>query len=539
VKLLRTAAIAVAGLTLLGACTANPDPNTNTGPSATVLRVLAGSELADLKPILEQVQKQTGVTVKLDFAGTLDGADQVAKGAADGKYDAIWFSSNRYLSLNPQAAKKIGQSEKIMASPVVLGLRHSVAAKLGWSGKPVSWSDIAAASAAKKFTYGMTDPSASNSGFSALVGVASALANTGGALNESQIQAVTPKLKDFFASQTLSAGSSGWLSDAFVQRSSGKGTPVDGLINYESLLLSIDASSKLTSDPLDIIYPSDGVVTADYPLTLLNSATPPSRTAFSKVVTALKEKTTQQQIVTQTHRRPVTGGVTPPQNSGPATLNELPFPAQQSAVNALLSAYFDKIRRPSRTLYVLDTSGSMEGQRLDSLKQALTSLAGADSSLSGRFSRFHAREQVTLLPFSSEPAQPQLFTVPETSPGPVLASIRATGQSLRADGNTAIYASLEKAYQIVGEQIAQDPNRFTSIVLMTDGENTNGPDLSAFRTFHGTLSQAIRGVPVFPVLFGDSATSDMQQIATITGGRTFDARSGSLAAAFKEIRGYQ
>lgn len=532
----------VAAVALLAGCSIGQDKTgkaSDLGPSADVLRVLAGSELADLQPILDKVGKQTGVTVKLDFVGTLDGAEQVAKGGTDGKYDALWFSSNRYLSLTPAAWKKVGQSEKIMASPVVLGLKHSVAVKLGWAGKQVSWSDIAAASAAKKFTYGMTDPSASNSGFSALIGVASALANTGGALNEGQIQAITPKLKDFFASQTLSAGSSGWLSDAFVQRANGgKGTPVDGLINYESTLLSIDAGKKL-SDPLDIIYPSDGVVTADYPLTLLNSATPESRTAFTKVMTALKEKNIQQDIVSQTHRRPVVGGVNQPTTSGPATLNELPFPAQLSAVNALLNAYFDKIRRPSRTIYVLDTSGSMQGERLDSLKQALSALTGTDSTTSGKFSKFHPREQVTLLPFSSEPAAPQVFTVPETSPEPVLTGIRTAGQSLQATGNTAIYASLEKAYQIAQQQIAADPDRFTSIVLMTDGENTNGPSLSDFRTYHGTLPPNVRGVAVFPVLFGDSAVSDMQQIATLTGGRTFDARSGNLAAAFKEIRGYQ
>jgi Ca-activated chloride channel family protein len=31
----------------------------------------------------------------------------------------------------------------------------------------------------------------------------------------------------------------------------------------------------------------------------------------------------------------------------------------------------------------------------------------------------------------------------------------------------------------------------------------------------------------------------MTEVATITGGRTFDARTGPLATVFKEIRGYQ
>ncbi|GAA3662945.1 hypothetical protein GCM10022267_56450 [Lentzea roselyniae] len=36
--------------------------------------------------------------------------------------------------------------------------------ELGWDGKRVGWAEIAEAAGARKFTYGMTDPSASNSG---------------------------------------------------------------------------------------------------------------------------------------------------------------------------------------------------------------------------------------------------------------------------------------------------------------------------------------------------------------------------------------
>src|SRR5215212_9473347 len=85
-----------------------------------VLRVLAGSELADLKPILDQAAKDTGVTVKFDYAGTLDGVQQVVSGTAGKRYDAIWFSSNRYLNLH--SGVKIGTATPVMSSPVVLGV---------------------------------------------------------------------------------------------------------------------------------------------------------------------------------------------------------------------------------------------------------------------------------------------------------------------------------------------------------------------------------------------------------------------------------
>ncbi len=79
-------------------------------------RILAGSEVADLEPLL----KDSGIEVEFTYTGTLDGAEQVARGDA-GDYDAIWFLLNRYLSLIDGAREKLSTQTKIMNSPVVLG----------------------------------------------------------------------------------------------------------------------------------------------------------------------------------------------------------------------------------------------------------------------------------------------------------------------------------------------------------------------------------------------------------------------------------
>jgi Ca-activated chloride channel family protein len=86
--------------------------------------------------------------------------------------------------------------------------------------------------------------------------------------------------------------------------------------------------------------------------------------------------------------------------------------------------------------------------------------------------------------------------------------------------------------------MSTDPDRFTSIVLMTDGENTSGADIAAFRAYVGSLPAELRGVPVFCVLLGESSTTEMEEVAELTGGRTFDARAVPLAEVFQEIRGY-
>jgi Ca-activated chloride channel family protein len=354
------------------------------------LRVLAGSELADMEPILAEAAEATGVTVRFEFVGTLDGIQRVVDGDVGG-YDAVWFSSNRYLALHPEAEEAIRRQQEIMTSPVVLGLAPAVARSLGWDrGAGPTWADIARAAAGGRFTYAMTNPAASNSGFSALVGVTAALSGTGAALEQSDVDEVAGQLRGFFSGQKLSAGSSGWLSDAYVARATGSspGAAVDGLVNYESVLLSVNGEDRLP-DPLTIVYPSDGVVTADYPLSLLASASGAARDGYERLTGHLLTPEVQRSIMEATHRRPAVPDVEPDESFGDATLVELPFPARLDVVNDLIGTYFDRLRRPVRTVYVLDVSGSMEGERIESLRAALVDLTGADDTLARQSREFH------------------------------------------------------------------------------------------------------------------------------------------------------
>nr|WP_206068846.1 VWA domain-containing protein [Nonomuraea sp. FMUSA5-5] len=516
-----------AALLLAAACASGPaqptdEPTDGPTDGPDVLRVLAGSEIKDLEPLLRRAESEAGVKVALTYTGTLDGADQVASGRADGKADATWFSSNRYLSLLDGAQAKLSTQTKIMVSPVVLGLKPAKAAELGWNGKPVTWADIAKAAGDGRFSFGMTNPASSNSGFSALVGVAAALSDADGALGAEQVASVTPRLKEFFSAQRLTAGSSGWLADAYARDPS-----VDGMVNYESVLLG-------AREPLTLVYPGDGVVSADYPLTLLASAPEEKKVLYGKLAAWLRTPAVQKEIMTGTHRRPITGGVPLDARFGAAQLIELPFPNRRSTADELIATYLNQVRVPAQATFVLDTSGSMKGGRIDALRQALVALTGADTSASGAFTRFSERETVTMIPFSGAPREPVPFTVPERNPETVLAAIRSFAEGLSANGGTAIYDSLRTAYDRPVEA-----GHYGSIVLMTDGENTDGSGYADFESHYRSLPEERRRVPTFVVLFGDSDVEEMRQVAELTGGAVFDARETSLTSAFKEIRGYQ
>ena len=493
------------------------------GPAAeTSLKVLGGSELSDLKPILDDVAKQTGVTLDISYTGTLDGTEQLLSGAATP--DLVWFSSARYLGLQSGLKGKLLASEKIMLSPVVLGVKASAAKKWGWTNHKVSWKDIAAKAGSGELSYGMANPAASNSGLSALIGVVAALSGKGDAITAADV--TSDELKGFFKGQALTAGSSGWLAEAYMRDQD----RLNGLINYESVLLSLNAGGKL-NEPLTLIYPQDGLITADYPVVLLNKG---RQADYDKLVTALKSPEVQARIMNETRRRPVNPAVKL-SSAFPAGLNiELPFPGSADTLNAVLGAYLQDTRRPANTIFVLDTSGSMKGDRMDALKSSLQGLTGADTSLTGQFSGFASRERVTLLPFDSSVAAAEVTEI-GSDKSAALAQLNTRIAALAPDGGTNIYGALEAAY---GQAKSAPAGRYTSIVLMTDGESNEGPSPAQFRRYYQALPASVKSVKTFTILFGDGNKDAMNEIATLTGGRTFDGTK-NLQAAFKQIRGYQ
>ncbi|MEV0223650.1 substrate-binding and VWA domain-containing protein [Streptomyces sp. NPDC050704] len=511
----RTALAAVLLLAVTAtACTAaEEEPAGPAKGKPGTLRILASSELSDMAPVLEQVRKDTGIKVVPTYMGTRDAVDRLASGKADGAYEAVWLSSDDYLRLNPAAAKKVVSQTPVMASPVAIGVKPETVRRLGWQPAEVTWSQVHKAVAAGDLTYGMTDPARSNSGFASLISVASGLSGAQSALTDADVDRATPKLTEFFKGQQLTSGSSGWLASAYARR----GT-VDALLNYESVLLGMEN--------LTVIRPRDGVVTADYPLSSLAATDQSTRETVRRLTDALRSPEIQRRITDDTLRRPVVASVPPAEGLDTSRRRELPFPGSESVADGLLDAYENKLRRPSRTVYVLDTSGSMgEDGRLGRLKTALTGLTGD----------FREREEVTLMPFGSAVKSVRTHVVRPEDPRTGLDAIRRDTKALSADGDTAIYTSLEKAY----EHLGADDDTFTSIVLMTDGENTAGASPAEFDAFYDRLPRGQREIPVFPILFGDSDRGELEHIADLTGGRLFDAQKGSLDGAFEEIRGYQ
>ena len=208
----------------------------------------------------------------------------------------------------------------------------------------------------------------------------------------------------------------------------------------------------------------------------------------------------------------------------------------------MLSAYQAELRRPATSIYLLDVSGSMRGERISSVKAALELLTGVDAQgTAARYARFQNREHVMLIPFSAEPGDPQRFNFENVgTKAQTDGALRAYVEGLQAGGSTAIYSTLDLAYDLAYQELSRDPGRLVTVVLLTDGESNHG---LSYREFHerwaGKSAGGADPIRTFPILFGEASSAQLDDIARLSGGRSFDGRHTNLRDVFREIRGYQ
>ncbi|OZM76263.1 hypothetical protein CFP66_42370 [Pseudonocardia sp. MH-G8] len=502
----------LAVLAALAACGLTP-------PAPATLRVLATPELAGIEPLLADLRADTGIDLQLDMGHGLDAVGALRPGVYE--HDAAWLSSDRYFHLELAESGYAGPrppSTSIMLSPVAVGMKPAVAARLRTDG-PISWADLAASAAAGELRFGMAEPRRSGSGLAALVGVATAAAGSGRALQPEDV--TCDRLRGLLTGHVLRADGSAALVDGFVARE----PELDALVASESTLLSLNATGRL-AEPLEIVYPTDGIIQSDFPLLLLD---PAHRDAYDRVVEWLLTEPVQRRIMELTARRPIDPDVARLPQLPATTGNALYFPDRLDVVDALLADYEAmQTRPPGHTIFLLDFSGSMRGDRIAALRTAFAELTGTGDA---SFVRFYAGERVTVARFGSEVLAEREFAAGDPAE---LAALRNFVGAEEFDESTAVWSAAEHGYGIATRTLAADPATPVSIVLMTDGLSNAG--LTADELIDRQNAPGRPAVPLFTIRVGEADAAELARVATATGGRAVDAGT-DLSHAFEELRG--
>jgi Ca-activated chloride channel family protein len=301
-------------------------------------------------------------------------------------------------------------------------------------------------------------------------------------------------------------------------------SPIDFVINYESVILN--NPSKLIP-----VYPQEGIVTADYQLNLVTPDTDKAE-RYKKLVAYLKKVEVQKELVNTYKYRSLNSEVMGKQSifDDSKLLVEMPFNPSAELSEAILDSYFNTYKKPAKFVFVVDTSGSMAGDRATNLKSSINSL------LTGQISKYASirdREEVLIIPFNDTPYQVVKFDSKHTT------DMNAYVQNLYMDGGTAMFDSVSAAINELAKdkQVNGDKYRY-SVIVFTDGASNKGGNAQDFQNWFQNQGFEKGAFRVFAISFGDADIKQLNAVTEITGGSVFDGKS-SLAKAFRDIRSYQ
>ncbi|HLF01125.1 MAG TPA: vWA domain-containing protein, partial [Anaerolineales bacterium] len=180
-------------------------------------------------------------------------------------------------------------------------------------------------------------------------------------------------------------------------------------------------------------------------------------------------------------------------------------------------------------LMVIDTSGSMEGEKIRS----------ASESSANFIKRLHPDDEIYVIGFSSA-----TYQIGGGRAGEVGEALFQSVSNLVAQGNTALNDATCEALDIINalktEDEANDERRLYGVVILSDGEDT-ASSLSENQMFECLpTGEDVTGVKVFTIAFGEDADKDlMTRIANRTNGKSFAGDPDTIETVYNSISAEQ
>ena len=491
------------------------------------IRILSGSENQELETIIQECSEATGVEIQMEYKGSVDIMRELENGAPD--YDAVWPASSIWVSMG-DTGHLIKHSQSISMTPVVFGIRESLAEKLGFVGEKVSVNDILTAIRDGEMSFCMTSATQSNSGASAYIGFLYALLGKQEGLTSEDLQKpdLQADIRELLSGVERSSGSSDWLKDMFLEGD------YDAMVNYECLI--IDANQQLEEEgkePLYVVYPYDGLSIADSPLGYVDHGDEEKEEAFLAVQEYLLSDKAQAEIEA-TGRRINAGGVSKENQDvfnrdwGIDTERILsPIQMPEAAVlTEALNVYQTSFKKPSLNIYCLDFSGSMSGTGEEQLKEAMAQILLQENARKN-FLQANAGEVNEVVFFDDTILDVQAAADDSDE---ALAELNQKVADFQIAGGTDIYRAAAEALEIAS---GYDLTNYTpAIILMTDGRSNYN-----YSNFEEVWNRYEEDIPIFSITFGDADPGQLEELAKISGGRVFDGTK-DLTAAFRSVKGY-
>lgn len=438
-------------------------------------------------------------------------------------------------------------------APLGFAMWRPMAETLGWPDEPIGWDTIVALAADPdgwashgrpewgQFRFGHTHPGYANSGLLSMTGFVYGVTGKTNHLTAADIY--QPDVEE--AMQTLEQVTAkyGRQAPALLELMAQQGPGylhAAAVPEADTVRFNIERGDELAF-PLAFIFPAGGTIWADHPYCILDNADwvsaeeAEAATIFRDYLLARD----QQEKAIDNYLRPLDSTIPlhAPLNlengTDPAVTPDTvpPLPSPNADISTAVIDLFNITKRKATVIVVLDVSGSMEGDRIKTAREATNEF----------LSRLDPNDKIGLLIFNDN-----VTTLQESARvGDVVEQLTQRVSGLVADGNTDLYGAVcFAAKQMAKEQqndIKAGESRLYGIILLSDGEDTVGSitENQMFATCLPANAEA-DGIKIFPIAFGDTADQNvLQRMAQIGGGRMFTADPNSISNVYLSISAEQ
>ncbi|MCA9931147.1 MAG: VWA domain-containing protein [Anaerolineales bacterium] len=457
--------------------------------------------------------------------------------------DAWEISHNKPIASQP--------CQPTIYAPLGFVMWRPMAETLGWPNEPIGWDTIVSLAADPngwasygrpewgEFRFGHTHPAYANSGLLSMTSFVYGIAGQ----NLTAADIYSEPVQTAMAELEQNTSKYGRQAPALLELMAGEGPSylhAAAVPEADTVRFNVERGDELTF-PLAFIFPSGGTIWADHPYCVLDNAewvTPEQAEAANIFLDYLLDRD-QQEAAIDNYLRPLNSSIplhapldlangTDP-NANPQTIPALPSPTTEIS-NAVIDI-FKLNKRKATIMIVLDVSGSMEGDKIRTARDATVEFLG----------RLDPNDEVGLMIFSDAPT---LLSEP-TRTGDVVEGMKQRVSGLLADGNTALYEAVCDAAKAItklqDEDMANGESRLYGIVLLSDGEDTVGnvTENQMFATCLPANAEA-DGIKIYPIAFGEGAdTNVLTRMANVSAGRMFTADPASISNIYISISAEQ
>jgi Ca-activated chloride channel family protein len=446
---------------------------------------------------------------------------------------SIWLAQldEEWQTQTGTEAVAVGETVRFAVSPVVIAMWEDVARQMGWPERAIGWQDLLSRAQADE-TFRWSHPSTgSASGLLATLAEFYAGAGKTRGLTIEDVQGQSTL--DYVAALEKTVRYYGEGDElAIIEQALREGQGfLDAFVVQEQMVVHFNMQRQ-NQPRLVAVYPVEGALWEDHPLALLETGELATlqRQTFAEFRDFLLSPESQQLVLSYGYRpadlsTPLDGPESPLTDANgvnwtePKTTLQVP----NASVIAVVRDVWWYTKRHTNVYLVVDTSGSMRGEKLGQAQVALDVFL---DQIQGD------AERVGLIQFATGVQTPVYLD----ELGNNRAALENAVAGLRAEGDTALVDGVYEAYRRL--QDLGDAERINAIVVMTDGQENNSR--MSLRQLVREVSQDGRTpVVVFCIAYGsDADIGTLEAIAEPTGGQVREGDLDTIRDLYKILSTY-